>query len=306
MLLSGVLVIDATDRFGWLAGRVLADLGARRRQARSAGDRPQPVPTGVPSTSTSASSTSIPSEPADRPQIEALLAKADICLLTPGAFDIRRRRSIPDALRARYPRLVVVVITPFGRTGPRTRLARPPTIEVMAAGGAMSLAGEPDGVPLRVSEPQSYGWAGAQAAIGALTALFRREATGRGDLVDVSAQASVVTATAHAPAFYDINGIVPKRAGAFMTGRSIKGARYRVFWPCRDGWLNFIFYGGVAGRRTNEQLVAWMRERGAELGPLGRHRLGALRSDQGRRRPRSTPSRRRCCGSSPASPSASS
>jgi benzylsuccinate CoA-transferase BbsE subunit len=53
-----------------------------------------------------------------------------------------------------------------------------------------------------------------------------------------------------------------------MTGRSIKGARYRVFWPCRDGYINFIFYGGVAGRRTNEQLVAWMRERGAELGAL--------------------------------------
>src|SRR5262249_40306405 len=28
MLLSDVLVIDATDRLGWLAGRVLADLGA--------------------------------------------------------------------------------------------------------------------------------------------------------------------------------------------------------------------------------------------------------------------------------------
>jgi len=41
-----------------------------------------------------------------------------------------------------------------------------------------------------------------------------------------------------------------------------------VFWPCRDGYINFIFYGGVAGRRTNEQLVAWMGERGAELGAL--------------------------------------
>jgi benzylsuccinate CoA-transferase BbsE subunit len=53
-----------------------------------------------------------------------------------------------------------------------------------------------------------------------------------------------------------------------MTGRSIKGARYRVFWPCRDGYINFIFYGGAAGRRTNEQLVAWMRQSGAELGGL--------------------------------------
>ena len=28
MLLSDMLIIDATDRLGWLAGRVLADLGA--------------------------------------------------------------------------------------------------------------------------------------------------------------------------------------------------------------------------------------------------------------------------------------
>jgi crotonobetainyl-CoA:carnitine CoA-transferase CaiB-like acyl-CoA transferase len=162
---------------------------------------------------------------------------------------------------------VVVAIRPFGSVGPR-RAWRASDIELMAAGGAMALAGEPDGMPVRVSEPQSYGWAGAQAATGALVALFRREATGRGDLVDVSAQASVIAALSHAPAFVDLIGIEPTRAGAFMTGRSIKGARYRVFWPCRDGYINFIFYGGVAGRRTNEQLVAWMRERGGELGAL--------------------------------------
>jgi benzylsuccinate CoA-transferase BbsE subunit len=138
----------------------------------------------------------------------------------------------------------------------------------MAAGGAMALAGEPDGMPVRISEPQSYSWAGAHAAIGALVALFRRDTTGRGDLVDVSAQASVIAALSHAPAFVDLLGVEPTRAGAFMTGRSIKGARYRVFWPCRDGYINFIFYGGAAGRRTNEQLVTWMRECGAELGAL--------------------------------------
>src|SRR5258708_10094426 len=115
-----------------------------------------------------------------------------------------------------------------------------------------------------VREPQSYGWAGAQAAIGALVALSHRDATGRGDLVDVSAQASVVTALSHAPAFVDLLGLEPTRAGAFMTGRSIKGARYRVFWPCRDGYINFIFYGGVAGRRPNEQLVPWVPQCGPD------------------------------------------
>jgi benzylsuccinate CoA-transferase BbsE subunit len=163
--------------------------------------------------------------------------------------------------------LVVVAIRPFGGVGPRSTW-RASDIELMAAGGAMALAGEPDGMPVRVSEPQSYGWAGAHAAVGALVALVRRDATGRGDLVDVSGQASVIAALSHAPAFVDLLGVEPTRAGAFMTGRSIKGARYRVFWPCRDGYINFIFYGGAAGRRTNEQLVAWMRQSGAELGGL--------------------------------------
>jgi benzylsuccinate CoA-transferase BbsE subunit len=263
-LLTDTLILDATDRFGWVAGRVLADLGG------------EVIKLDPPGTDRSAADwrafnvnkrlLDLDAGAADR--LEELLARADICLLTPATFDLGGRLD-PRGLRARYPRLVVVAITPFGSVGPR-RAWRGTDIEVMAAGGAMALAGEPDGVPLRVSEPQSYAWAGAQAATGALVALYRREMTGRGDLVDVSAQACVVAAIAHAPAFVDILGVEPQRAGAFMTGRSVHGARYRVFWPCRDGWLNFIFYGGQAGRRTNEQLVAWMRERGAEPGPLAR------------------------------------
>jgi benzylsuccinate CoA-transferase BbsE subunit len=266
MLLTDVLVIDATDRFGWLAGRILADLGADVIKIDGPGTdrtRPEWRAFNVNKRVLDLDPDKIPDRQA---QLDALLAKADICLLTPTTSDANPALD-PDALRERYPRLVVVAITPFGRVGPRSEW-RATDLEIMAAGGAMSMAGEPDGVPLRVSEPQSYSWAGAHAATGALTALFRRDATGHGDLVEVSAQASVVIALSHAPAFFDLNGVVPTRAGAFMTGRSIKGARYRVFWPCRDGWLNFIFYGGVAGRRTNEQLIAWMRERGAELGPL--------------------------------------
>jgi len=261
MLLSNVLIVDATERLGWLAGRVLADLGADVVKLEPPGsDLGRPAWRAF-----NVNKRLLALDPAGgRAQIADLLAAADACLLTPGssAFDLD-----PDALHRDHPRLVVVAIRPFGGIGPRQGW-KASDLELMAAGGAMALAGEPDGAPVRVSEPQSCGWAGAQAAIGALVALYRREATGRGDLVDVSAQASVVTALSHAPAFVDLLGVEPTRAGAFITGRSIKGARYRVFWPCRDGYVNFIFYGGAAGRRTNEQLVAWMRERGAELGAL--------------------------------------
>jgi crotonobetainyl-CoA:carnitine CoA-transferase CaiB-like acyl-CoA transferase len=261
MLLSNVLIVDATERLGWLAGRVLADLGADVVKLEPPG-----ADLGGPAwRAFNVNKRLLALDPAGgQPQIADLLAAADICLLTPGssAFDLD-----PDALHRDHPHLVVVAIRPFGGVGPR-RGWKASDLELMAAGGAMALAGEPDGAPVRVSEPQSCGWAGSQAAIGALVALYRRETTGRGDLVDVSAQASVVTALSHAPAFVDLLGTEPTRAGAFITGRSIKGARYRVFWPCRDGYVNFIFYGGAAGRRTNEQLVAWMRERGAELGAL--------------------------------------
>ena len=248
MLLSDVLIIDATDRLGWLAGRVLADLGADVIKIETPGsDRGRADWRAF---------------NVNKRTLELdLQASADRARFEPEGSEARRTRE------ENYPRLVVVAIRPFGGVGPRSAW-RASDIELMAAGGAMALAGEPDGMPVRVSEPQSYGWAGAQAAIGALVALAHRDATGRGDLVDVSAQASVVTALSHAPAFVDLLGLEPTRAGAFMTGRSIKGARYRVFWPCRDGYINFIFYGGVSGRRTNEQLVRWMRECGAELGAL--------------------------------------
>ena len=36
----------------------------------------------------------------------------------------------------------------------------------------------------------------------------------------------------------------------------------RVMWRCKDGWINFIIYGGTAGRHTNQQLITWMDEKG--------------------------------------------
>ena len=115
---------------------------------------------------------------------------------------------------------------------------------------------------MRVSVPQAPMWVGAEAAMGALTALAYRSLTGRGQRVDVSAQVAVMSALAHAPAFWDLNRVNPERAGVFVTGRSVSGAKMRVMWPCKDGWINFIIYGGAAGRHTNQQLVAWMDEKG--------------------------------------------
>ncbi len=266
MLLEPYRVLDCTGQLGWLAGRLLADMGADVIKIEPPGASLDSPDWRANNANKRLLSLDLETE-AGRAAFLKLAADADFLLETalPGSpqadfFD-------PDKLRAANPRLIQVSVTPFGRTGPRAQW-QASDLELMAAGGAMSLAGEPDGIPLRVTAPQSNPWAASQAAVGAMIALTGRATTGRGQHVDVSAQAAVVASIAHAPASWDLIGVNPLRAGAFMTGRSVHGAVYRVFWRCKDGYLNFIIYGGIAGRRTNEALVAWMSESGADLGVL--------------------------------------
>jgi crotonobetainyl-CoA:carnitine CoA-transferase CaiB-like acyl-CoA transferase len=263
-MLRGCTVVDATDRLAWLAGRLLADLGADVVKLEAPGFDASGVEWRAFNVNKRLLRIDAATS-AGAARVDELAGAATIVLCTPqpgaaGALD-------PVRLAERHLRAVVVSVTPFGLKGPKAGW-RASDLEIMAASGAMSLAGEPDGAPMRVSAPQAYAWAGAQAAVGALIALHYQRRTGRGQLVDVSAQAAVITALAHAPAFVDLLGITPTRAGAYMTGRSVTEARFRVFWPCRDGYLNFILYGGAAGRRTNERLVAWMRDWGFAPGPL--------------------------------------
>lgn len=266
-MLAGLSVIDCTGRLGWLTGRLLADMGA-------AVVKVEPTQADLSSADWQALNVNkrllrLDLEgPEAIPALDRLVANVDFLIATPGPGGRDDALFDFDRLLRVNPRLILVAITPFGLTGPKSRW-RASDLEIMAAAGAMSLAGEPGGEPMRVSAPQSYAWAGGQAAVGATLALAARARSGQGQLVDVSAQAAVITALAHAPTFVDVSGTTPTRAGAFMTGRSVQGAKYRVFWPCRDGNINFILYGGAAGRRTNEQLVAWMRQEGVDVGPLG-------------------------------------
>jgi benzylsuccinate CoA-transferase BbsE subunit len=93
-------------------------------------------------------------------------------------------------------------------------------------------------------------------------AYYYRGLTGEGQHVDVSAQAGMLWACSVAPSFYDFNKELPSRAGAFITGRSITGAKMRAVEPCKDGYVNYIIYGGPAGIRTNMRMTEWMNSKG--------------------------------------------
>ena len=274
-LLSPYRVLDLSNELGFLCGKILGDLGAdvikveppggepARRLGPFYGDQLDPEKSlfwfgfnnnkrGITLNLESAKG---------RELFAQLVAKTDFVIetFTPGYLDGLNLSY--TALSKINPRLVLTSITPFGQTGPYSKF-KASDIEIMALSGCMSLTGDPDRPPLRVTFPQSYGWTGSYAAMGALTAHYHREITGEGQQVDVSAQACLLWAFSHAHTFWDLNRQLEKRAGSFMTGRSITGARMRVFWPCQDGYLNFIIYGGEAGRRTNQALVEWMDSKG--------------------------------------------
>jgi benzylsuccinate CoA-transferase BbsE subunit len=282
MFLSPYRVLDLTGPLGFQAGRILADLGADVIKVEPPGGDPSRawppclerngVRLGLHwlSCNTNKRGVTLDLETAGgRAVLRELARSADFVIesFTPGFLAARGLGY--EVLHRDNPALIVVSITPYGQCGPAR--GRPASdIEIMAASGAMSLAGEAEGEPMRVSEPQAALWAGAEGAMGALTALAYRTRTGAGQRVDVSAQAAAISALAHAPVFWDLSGVNPERAGVYITGRSITGARMRAFWPCRDGWINFIIYGGAAGRHTNQQLVTWMDERGMATDSLKR------------------------------------
>ncbi len=259
-------VLDLSGRLGWLAGRILADLGAEVIKVEAPGfDRDDPD-WRANNINKKILELDI-REDAGRRVIETLIPKVDVLIHSDPFGHSSGSWLEPGRVSEFYPDVIHVIISPFGVRGPHAHW-KGTDIEIMAASGAMSLMGERGGTPLRISVPQSHSWAGAQAAIGALVALSHRTSGGGGQVVDVSAQASTVTALAHAPTFVDLLGALPTRAGSFITGRSNHGAVFKAFWKCRDGYINFVLYGGLAGRRTNKELVSWMRETETELGVL--------------------------------------
>lgn len=274
-LLSPFRVLDLTDELGFLCGKILGDLGADVvKIERPGGDPARKIGPFYEEGSDPEKSLywfgfnnnkrgiTLGLETSEGQEIfRSLAAKADFVIesFPPGYLD-RLHLGYADLKRINR-RLVLTSITPFGQTGPYSRF-RASDIEIMAMSGCMSLTGDPDRPPLRVTFPQSYQWTGSYAAVGSLVAHLHRQRSGEGQQVDVSAQACLLWAFSHAHTFWDLNRQLEKRAGSLMTGRSITGAKMRVFWPCRDGYLNFIIYGGEAGRKTNQALVEWMDSKG--------------------------------------------
>ncbi|WP_020110616.1 CaiB/BaiF CoA transferase family protein [Rhodococcus sp. 114MFTsu3.1] len=117
--------------------------------------------------------------------IHRMLAESDIVVenFKPGSglqkiFDYR-------ALSEQHPHLIVLHISAFGDEGP---LRDEPGYDILAqaAGGLMSLTGEPGGAPVKAGFAMGDLGAGLFGTIGILAALHERSRTGRGQYVTTS------------------------------------------------------------------------------------------------------------------------
>jgi len=117
-----------------------------------------------------------------------------------------------EELRARNPRLVYCSIRSFGRTGPwRDRPGYDPLAQ--AAGGIVSVTGEPDRDGVRAGVSVADQGTGMWAALGILAALHEREQTGAGREVDVSLYETALGFMAYHLTGFLGAGVVPAGRG---------------------------------------------------------------------------------------------
>jgi crotonobetainyl-CoA:carnitine CoA-transferase CaiB-like acyl-CoA transferase len=150
-------------------------------------------------------------DPDDRAEAAALARQADVIVenFMPGVMD---RFGLGYAeLAGSNPGLVYCSVTGFGR-GAGAEL---PGYDLLlqALGGLMSITGEPDGDPQKVGVAVVDVLAGLFAAIGILTALRHREATGDGQRVEVDLLSSILAALVNQGSAYTLAGVVPARMG---------------------------------------------------------------------------------------------
>ncbi len=172
-------VLDLTDERGQLCGQILANLGCdvvlveppggshSRQVGPFAGDVVGPERSLV-HWSQNRGKRSVVLDldsPADRDRFCALAADADVVVesFDPGHLDALGLGA--ERLAETNPALVHVSITAFGSDGPKANWAYS-DLTLAAAAGPMSLTGDDDRSPLRISLPQTFLHAAADAAGG--------------------------------------------------------------------------------------------------------------------------------------------
>jgi len=272
-MLSPYRVLDLTDEKGLLCGKLLGDLGADViKVERPGGDPARNIGPFYHdevdpekslfwwSFNTSKRGVILDIMTAGgQDTFKKLVKGADFVIesFPPGYMD-RLGLGYP-ALAKVNPGVIMVSISPFGQTGPY-RDYKGPDIVVWAMGGHMYPCGDDDRPPVQISHhSQAYLHAGAEAAVGAMMALYHREKTGEGQQVDVSIQDAMAQVAYSTTSAWDMMQLARQRGAVLAAGATIHMTR---MWPCQDGHILWFFAATVAATRGITPVIEWMEREG--------------------------------------------
>ena len=174
--------------------------------------------------------------------IRRLVRTADIVVVNL-PFEVMKKLGLDyDSLRAVKEDIILVMASAFGPDGPYAdRVGFDGVVQAMS--GAMSLTGFP-GAPVRsIVSWVDYGTA-LHGAFGAMAALYQRQNTGRGQLVDVSLLATGVTFMTPLLAERKTMGIRREQLGNTAYYAAPSGA-----YQTSDGWIIVPTIGDQMFRR---------------------------------------------------------
>ena len=248
--LQGIKVIELGDYISApFCARVLADLGAdvtkieppdggdsSRRNGPFPGDEPNAEASGLfLFLNTGKRGVTLNIETATgREMLLRLLEDADVLVENAPTATMGRLGLDYASIEARFPRLVMASLSPFGRTGPYKDYAGH-DLNVQAAGGISIGVGLPDRGPIVVPYSQGDFMAGLAGAASALIALLARESTGRGQLVDVAG--SQVLAVLISFVYFLPNFIYRGVAGTRKGRRGGEAYFPNTIMRCKDGFV---------------------------------------------------------------------
>jgi succinyl-CoA---D-citramalate CoA-transferase len=132
-------------------------------------------------------------------------------------------------LSAINPAIIVVHVSGFGQTGPRSTEAGFGSVGE-AVGGIRFTTGDPNHLPSRTGISLGDSLAAMFAVIGALAAFAARQASGRGQEVDVAIYEAVAALMESTMADYERGGVLRTRTGSILPGVAPSNV-----YTCADG-----------------------------------------------------------------------
>ncbi len=163
-----------------------------------------------------------------------LIAKSDFLLenFRPGTLE-RWNLSYAE-LQKINPRLIMIRVSGFGQTGPYAKRAGFGAVGE-AMGGLRYVCGDPATPPSRMGISIGDSLAATFACVGALSALYYREKTGQGQVVDSAIYEAVLNMMESLVTEYDKTGYVRERTGAILPNVAPSNV-----YPTRDGGMILI------------------------------------------------------------------